>query len=174
MSGKIRFKENLGETAYESECELLMELGPSLIRCLTTQALHDLVLVNNEYDIPYLAGYSVDGQTIYMDRRLPNKLKIDGQNVEIQAYILFHERIEKLLIDLYHMDYQQAHKHATHWENSLVAMSGVSPRSYEQALLPYIRGAAHESVQRVPADLDLTPYVDENDKTLLRRIMRAN
>jgi hypothetical protein len=27
--------------------------------------------VNHEYDIPYIAGYSVDGKTIFIDRHLP-------------------------------------------------------------------------------------------------------
>ena len=32
-------------------------------------------LVSRDYDIPYIAGYSLDGHTVYIDRHLPRSFR---------------------------------------------------------------------------------------------------
>ena len=43
--------------------------------------------VSHDYDIPYIAGYSVDGKTIFIDRHLPRTIRssssrVKGKNVQ--------------------------------------------------------------------------------------------
>ena len=122
------------------------------------------------YDIPYLGGYSVDGTVIYLDRRLPRFI----EGVEVWRYIWVHERTEKALIDAMGWSYEKAHAAATRAEHCAVLSAGYEPRWYESLLAPWIRAADHESVTEVPADLDLTPYRDENDRRILRELMGAS
>ncbi|MHB8392289.1 MAG: hypothetical protein ACYDBH_22375 [Acidobacteriaceae bacterium] len=121
------------------------------------------------YDIPYLGGYSEDGLTVYLDRRLPRYLDA----VDVWRFIWVHERTEKALIDQFGWDYQRAHAAATQVEHEAVRAYGINPAGYEDSLRPWIRSADHESVTRVPADLDLTPYEDERDRRVLRELGRA-
>lgn len=32
-------------------------------------------IVNRKYDVPYIAGYSVDGHTVFIDRHLPKSFR---------------------------------------------------------------------------------------------------
>ena len=41
------------------------------------RAIHRRVrLINRDYDIPYIAGYSVDGHTVFIDRHLPRDIPL--------------------------------------------------------------------------------------------------
>jgi len=41
--------------------------------------------LDRKHDIPYLAGYSLDGKTIYIDRHLPRKMKSRGREIEVEV-----------------------------------------------------------------------------------------
>ena len=55
--------------------------------------------LDRTHDIPYLAGYSQDGKTIYIDRHLPRKMAYKGRKIEVDRYLIMHEEVEKTLID---------------------------------------------------------------------------
>lgn len=123
--------------------------------------------VDRTYDIPYLAGYSKSAKTVYVDRHLPISIKINGSMVHILSFLIEHERTEKAAIDTMGWDYEQAHKVATYVEHMSLKRKGISPGAYERALDPYIKVDEHERIQRVPADLDLKPYLDSRDERLI-------
>ena len=50
------------------------------------------------WDIPYLAGYSKDGKTIYIDRDL-KKWEWLGKWVNTDRFLFLHEKVEKSIID---------------------------------------------------------------------------
>src|SRR5690242_21912752 len=54
---------------------------------------------DRKHDIPYLAGYSLDGKTIYIDRHMPKSFKFRGRTIETDRFLLLHEAVEKTLID---------------------------------------------------------------------------
>jgi len=125
--------------------------------------------INKSYDVPYVAGYSNDGKTIYIDRHL----KLMDDNIDITPFLIIHERTEKALIDLFGLDYQHAHHIAMEQEKEAVRKSGVNWDKYSSHYNKYIKGCAHEKLSSVPPDLDLTPYKDENDRTLLKALMHG-
>lgn len=130
---------------------------------------------DRSYDIPYLGGYSEDGRTIYLDRRLPKLLSLpDRRKFCPYPFLLVHERVEKWLLDHRKLPernpYLWAHRIATAAEHQAVREAGISPEEYEAALRPWIRSADHESVTHIPPDLDLTPYRDERDRHLLAEL----
>jgi len=126
--------------------------------------VNEKVTINRNYDVPFIAGYSKDGKTIYIDRHFnPMFGKID-----VTPYLLIHEKTEKALLDYYHLDYQQAHHLATHNEHMHVNADGIDWRKYTDHYDPYEKGLEHEHLTKVPPDLDLEPYKDEHDANFKR------
>jgi len=118
------------------------------------------VTIDDTHDIPYLAGYSDDGKTIYIDRHY------DQSKYGIK-YLVFHEYIEKHLIE--DLGYDNAHRIATAAEMELVEYDGVKWNVYEGYMEKFIKTAESEQLIDIPEDLDLTPYSGK----LLRSIMNA-
>jgi len=129
-------------------------------------------VVNRQYDIPYIAGYSVDGHTVFIDRHLPRTFRFLMKTVRVEPFILTHEIVEKALLDELRLHYLHAHQIAIRAEQDAVAAAGVSWRAYQRFIHRHEKAIAEEKLQRVPASLDLTPYRDEKDFGLLRRLVR--
>ena len=52
---------------------------------------------DRKHDIPYLAGYSLDGKTIYIDRHMPASFKFKGRTINTDRFLVLHEEVEKTL-----------------------------------------------------------------------------
>jgi hypothetical protein len=129
---------------------------------------------DRDHDIPYLAGYSVDGKTIYIDRHLPQTFTYKGRTIEVDRYLILHEEVEKTLIDQLHLHYQHAHQIATRAEEAAVRADGISWRAYDRFMQKFVKEMGDERLSKLPADLDLKPYRDEHDYDLMRRMKAAS
>lgn len=129
--------------------------------------------LNRTYDIPYLAGYSRDGRTIYIDRHLPKSFTTRGRRVSIDRFLILHEAIEKALLNELGLHYQHAHQIALRAEEAAINAAGISWREYDQFMQHYIKGVGHEKLRRIPLDLDIKPYRDEHDTQLLESMQNA-
>ena len=67
-------------------------------------------VVNRSYDIPYIAGYSVDGNTVFIDRHLPRSFRSLLKTVRVEPFLLTHEIVEKALLDELRLHYLHAHQ----------------------------------------------------------------
>jgi hypothetical protein len=123
------------------------------------------------HDIPYLAGYSLDGKTIYIDRHMPKSFKFRGRTIETDRFLILHEEVEKTLIDQLGLHYLHAHQIATRAEEAAVRAAGISWRAYDRFMQKFVKRFGDERLTKVPADLDTKPYRDEHDLDLLRRMM---
>lgn len=121
--------------------------------------------VNRKYDVPYLCGYAKDAKTIYFDKHLVAKFK----GHDLTPFLKIHEFSEKALLDIFDMDYQQAHHIATHLERKAVEKAGLKWEEYSKYLDPFIKEVSYEKLDTVPPDLDLEPYGDEK-YPLLKKI----
>jgi len=126
--------------------------------------------LDREHDIPYLAGYSKDGKTIYIDRHMPREWEYDGRTIDTDRFLLLHEEVEKTLIDQLDLHYLHAHQIATRAEEAAVRAAGISWHDYDRFMQKYVKEMGDERLTKVPADLDLKPYRDEHDVDLLRRM----
>src|SRR4029077_3212458 len=54
---------------------------------------------SHDYDVPYIAGYSADGRTVFIDRHLPRTFRSWTQTIRVVPFLLVHEIIEKALLD---------------------------------------------------------------------------
>jgi hypothetical protein len=129
--------------------------------------------IDRTHDIPYLAGYSLDGRTIFIDRHLPRVFLYKGRKIAVDRYLLLHEEVEKTLIDQLDLHYQHAHQIATRAEEAAVRADGVSWRAYDRFMQKYVKVMGDERLNKLPPDLDLKPYRDEHDYELMRRMRDA-
>jgi len=127
--------------------------------------------LDRAHDVPYLAGYSRDGKTIYIDKDLPRSFRAGRTRVAVDRFLILHEAIEKTLLDSLGLRYQHAHQIALRAEQAAVRAAGVSWREYDRFMARYIK-EADDVIDRLPPDLDIKPYRDERDVKLLKR-MRA-
>lgn len=126
--------------------------------------------LDRDHDIPYLAGYSRDGKTIYIDRHMPKVMKIRGREVDTDRFLILHEEVEKTLIDQLNLHYLHAHQIATRAEEAAVRAAGFLWRDYDRFMQKYVKKIGDERLKKVPADLDLKPYRDEHDFDLMQRM----
>src|SRR5215468_9344181 len=128
-------------------------------------------VIDRKHDIPYLAGYSVDGKTIYIDRHMPKTMRYAGREIDTDRYLILHEEVEKTLIDQLHLHYLHAHQIATRAEQAAVRAAGISWSDYDRFMQKHVKSLGHERLTKVPADLDLKPYRDEHDDALVKRML---
>jgi hypothetical protein len=129
--------------------------------------------LDRKHDIPYLAGYSLDGKTIYIDRHMPQLFKYRGRNIDTDRFLILHEEVEKTLIDQLGLHYLHAHQIATRAEEAAVRAAGIEWRDYDRFMQKYVKSIGDERLKKVPKDLDLKPYRDEHDDDLLRRMLTS-
>ena len=113
--------------------------------------------VDRRYDVPYLAGSSKDDRTVYIDKRVPRRLDINGKTIDPAEPLATHERYEHRLMRR-GMDYKTAHKKATEAEKAHVRGMGVNWNEYEHIIDGYINETEHEKVKNLPPDLYTKPY----------------
>jgi hypothetical protein len=128
---------------------------------------------DRKHDIPYLAGYSEDGKTIYIDRHMPQTFKFRGRSIDTDRFLVLHEEVEKTLIDQLGLHYLHAHQIATRAEQAAVRAAGVNWRDYDRFMQKYVKRIGDERLTKVPDDLDTRPYRDEHDDDLLRRMLTS-
>src|SRR3954467_3598106 len=83
-------------------------------------------VINREFDIPYIAGYSVDGNTVFIDRHLPRSFRWLLKTVRVEPFLLTHEIVEKALLDELRLHYLHAHQIAARAERDAVKAAGIS------------------------------------------------
>ncbi|WIG56192.1 MAG: hypothetical protein OJF61_001980 [Rhodanobacteraceae bacterium] len=129
--------------------------------------------LDRSHDVPYLAGYSMDGKTIYIDRHLPTSFKYRGRTIEVDRFLIMHEEVEKTLIDQLDLHYLHAHQIATRAEEAAVRAERISWRAYDRFMQKYVKSVGDERLKKVPKDLDLKPYRDYHDWDLMQRMEKA-
>ncbi|WP_322417004.1 hypothetical protein [Mesorhizobium huakuii] len=113
--------------------------------------------LDRKHDIPYLAGYSKDGKTIYIDRHMPREWEYKGRKINTDRFLLLHEEVEKSLIDQLDLHYLHAHQIATRAEEAAVRAAGISWRDYDRFMQKYVKTMDDERLTKVPADPLLNP-----------------
>ena len=129
--------------------------------------------LDRDHDIPYLAGYSLDGTIIYIDRHMPAAFQYRGRTVETDRFLILHEEVEKTMIDQLNLHYLHAHQIAARVEQAAVRACGINWRDYDEFMQTNVKHIGDERLTKVPADLDQKPYRDEHDFELLERMAQA-
>lgn len=142
-----------------------------------TEAMHAILKrirkIDRSYDIPYVAGYSRDGHTVFIDRHMPRTLSWRGRRIATDQFLALHEMVEKTLLDQMQLHYLHAHQIALRTEQAAVRAAGIRWRDYDHFTKSNEKRIGDERLTKVPRDLDLTPYRDEDDIELLRNLRDA-
>ena len=152
-----------GHHHQESPAVSVLTMDKLLANPAVRDRLHRYRAEDNSADIPFSAGYSTDGKTIYFDRNLPEKITLrhDGQSREIapREFIRPHECFEKSVIDALGWSYFPAHAAATAYEkrNLFQRLGPQWWEPYTHEMDGYASADEHELVKKVPKDLDMTP-----------------
>lgn len=125
--------------------------------------------VNRKYHIPYVAGYNMSGSIIYIDSRLPKT--IPGTDIKTEKYLLIHELTEQHLEDHMGMAYPEAHAIAEAAEMEALEHDGhgKSKSEYNKFYRQWEK-LCREEFERIPEDLDISPYVESKEHSLLKRM----
>lgn len=133
--------------------------------------------VSREYHVPYVAGYSEDGKTIYIDSRMPEGFESkSGKYISTDQYLILHEAIEKILMMFLLADgitdtakqhiYQLCHQIAYRVENDAVQADDIDLKEYSDFMGYWVNKLGKEDYNNLPPNLDPTPYDDEHDTQL--------
>lgn len=128
------------------------------------------VKFNTHFDIPYLAGTSIDGKTIYRDALTPSGYTSSaGAHIDTDRYFKVHERVEKAFLDQ-GFPYQYAHQIAEQIERAAVINDGHDYDEYDRITETWVGRVEDRPEYIVPHDLCLTPYKDCHDWKTLRKM----
>jgi hypothetical protein len=127
--------------------------------------------VDRKHDIPYLAGYSLNGKIIYIDRHMPETMRYGGRDIDTDRFLILHEEVEKTLIDQLDLHYLHAHQIASRAEEAAVRAASIRWKDYDRFMQKYVKRIGDERLTKVPDDLDLKPYRDEHDYDLVQRML---
>ncbi|WP_245525191.1 MULTISPECIES: hypothetical protein [unclassified Mesorhizobium] len=136
-------------------------------------ALQRRVTVSHDFDIPYIAGYSEDAKTVYIDRHLPRTIAWKGVDMRLTPFLVTHEIVEKALLDELRLHYLHAHQIALRAEQGAVRGAGLTWRAYQSVMKAHEKQIDEEALKRVPGDLDLTPYRDLDDFAVLEHLIKG-
>lgn len=127
--------------------------------------------LDRKHRIPFLAGYSVDGKTIYIDSSTPKSFDYRGRKVDTDKFLILHEELEKALLDGLGWEYLGAHRIAIVAERRCVRSAGIKWAAYDRFMQGEIARIRALPVENVPLDLDLEPY--KTEPALLEKIIAS-
>lgn len=127
--------------------------------------------IDDKHHVPYLGGYSKNGNTIYIDSRFPKEIILDGKKtIDTHKYLVIHEVTEKHLEDI-GLNYNEAHNIAEATQEAALHLDGHNPEDYYGVYyVTYNQILRDFDPQKVPQDLDLKPYKDDKLSSVLDRI----
>jgi hypothetical protein len=109
---------------------------------------------------------------VFIDRHLPRTFRWLMKTARIEPFLLTHELVEKALLDELPLHYLHAHQIAVRAEHDAVKAAGIPWWVYQRFMKKREKHIEEEKLLKVPVSLDLTPYRDEKDFVLLRRLVR--
>jgi len=131
-----------------------------------------LVQINTDYEIPYLAGYSLDGHIIYIDKRLPRWfITKSGRKIDVYKYLIVHEVWEKYLEDTKNYKYPYAHEKATGKERQAVEKDKIEWDEYQGYMLKMVK-KLEKFTGPLPVTLDTKPEKDTHDRYRYQKIQK--
>ena len=154
-------------TARHVDPEGVPEPSDALRALVTVEVLNKIAArvacatVNRQYQVPYIAGISVDGDVIYLSSDVPDMLSDGEHEFSSIPGVMWHEIAEQIFMLLLGLDYNDAHVLATWVEHLFVTLIlRLDWEGYQAAYVPYISADEHEELQVVPPDLFMGPYLD--------------
>lgn len=120
--------------------------------------------INRDYDIPYAGGYSTDGETIYIDRDIPETFTAyDGRVYSLISPLIYHEKNEYQYLRA-HGSFSLAHKQAVDTDINNLEFRDIPIDEYYGHLHVWVLHCLEKyrsGKANLPPDLDLRPYIED-------------
>lgn len=161
--------------ALLKEVQLLDSALLSLEKDLLTR-----VEIQRSFNIPYLAGYTVDSALkVYLDRGLRSSYEAPNKEfISITDPLIVHEVAEKALmlnVGPIKKKYVRTHQIAQRIERQLVMAHGWDWNWYQNKIMEVEIDRAYNAVPtKVPSDLDYNPYEEYEETDLISRMKSAS
>ena len=149
------------------------DIDPDVMRDVLKAVNARTKKVDRSHDIPYIAGYSQNGEIIYIDRHMPKSAVLGDRRIDTDRFLVLHEAVEKALLDELALHYLHAHQIALRTELAAVEAEGLPWREYNAFTKKHGKRIDDESLSKIPSDLDLTPYRNEHDFQKLQQMIAA-
>jgi hypothetical protein len=149
------------------------DISEAVMRELVKAINARIKMIDRSHDIPYVAGYSQNGEKIYIDRHMPKSALLGGRRVATDRFLIVHEAVEKALLDELGLHYIHAHQIALRTERAAVEAEGHSWAEYNRFTKTNEKTIQDKRLSKVPDDLDLTPYRNERDFPKLQQMIGA-
>lgn len=117
-----------------------------------------MIQFNKKYDVPGLAGYSIQGDTYYLDKETPNYFNYKNKKIQIDLPLLVHEIVEKSLMDKLNLDYQVAHELATATEKKFIEQNNISWKQYDNFMQQLISSNQEDQSR---GEVDFPPNLED-------------
>lgn len=131
------------------------------------------IAVDNSHDIPYLAGSSNDGKTVYIDRRVPATMTVGDKTFDPRKYLMVHELRENHEMTINGQPYETAHRAALNVEKAAVEGDGINWNGYQEQMQKMAAQTQRESPTNPPSDLYTKPY-PHNEAEFLKHEAEAH
>jgi len=137
------------------------------------KALENRKKINRKYDVPDLAGYSEDGDTLYIDKDCPPSFEYAGRQIKSDRYLLLHEEVESGLMEAEGSDYLDSHqisccaeKEAVETVESMGAWEAYSKFCRQQIATAWNK----KGKLNTPPDLNKKPYIQQKEFAKLKQM----
>lgn len=118
--------------------------------------------VNRDYAVPGVAGYSWDGNTVFIHKDLPQTFETSNDiEVNVDLFLCFHEATEKQFMDRFGMSYPPAHEIATTVERFMVEKAGIDWWEYDAWMQNQVQRLKGVPESEWPPELDTRPNIRE-------------
>jgi hypothetical protein len=147
----VGFKRHDHGSGYDSPTELVD----------AEDMLDGEVKVDQDHDVPFCAGMSTDGKTMYVDHSIDLKRGV----IDRTKPTMVHEVVEFLLITYFKMKYLEAHNLAIAAEQACVRAQGIPDHTYNKLWDEDIRRVGSRGkYTNIPKDLQTQQYQQEGTK----------
>lgn len=149
-------------------------MDPKILREAGEAIFRDVRVVR-DYDVPYVAGYDKRGKVVYIDHALPrgfNDSRATDGFFDVTIPLVMHEIVEAgLEEEMKSFPYQPSHQIALHAEKALVEADNIDWTTYNAWFTGWIKRIGGRSIYpHCPPQLDLEPYLDEEDWETLKKM----
>jgi len=124
------------------------------------------IVINNDYYCPYLAGISLDLETVFIDQRVPRyTVTKNGRLRDNFKYLAKHECREAYAEKFLHYKYPYAHEfYGTASERESVEADGFNWNEYQTFMLDLVKKFKKiPQGGKIPPTLWLKPELDTHD-----------
>ena len=124
------------------------------------EKINEEVTICRDYEVPGIAGSSVDGKTVFIDKRVPKTLTLkSGKEMHLDHPLAVHELTERAVLHGLGLTYDHAHYIAYAAEKRFVELEGDPWEEYDAFFMKLIQECYDWEYTDLPPNYDNYPHI---------------